>query len=120
MFILAGIVSILIALMDDIFYTFETDYVIQVLTAATIATIGEGITGLIVNFLLKLNVWDYSNLKGTFFFGQCNVYYCLAWIVICAIGIPILDIIEYEMFNGKKPYYKIFGKVFYRYKSKKD
>lgn len=118
MFILAGIVSILIALMNDIFYSFETDYIIQVLTAAMIATIGEGFTGLIVNFLLKLNVWDYSGLPGNFFFGQCNIFYCMAWILICAISIPVLDIIEYEMFNGEKPYYKIFGKVFYRYENK--
>lgn len=118
MFILAGIVSILIVLMNDILYSFETDYIIQVTTTAAIAMVGEGIAGLIVNFMLKLNVWDYSNLCGNFFFGQCNIFYCMAWIPICAIGIPILDIIQYEMFNGEKPYYKIFGKIFYRYQNK--
>lgn len=118
MFILAGIVSVLIALMNDVVYGFETDYIIQVITAAIIATIGEGVTGIFVNIVLHLNVWDYSHLNGTFFFGQCNIYYCIAWIIICAIGIPILDIVEYEMFNGQKPYYKICGKTFYRYENK--
>ena len=115
MFILAGIIAILIALLNDFVYTFETDYIIQVLTAAVIATIGEGITGIIVNIILKLNVWNYSGLWGNFFFNQCNVFYCMAWIIICAFSIPILDILEYQCFNGEKPYYKIFGKVIYKY-----
>lgn len=114
MFILAGLISITIALMNDFCYSFETDYIIQVITAAIIATIGEGFTGILVNIILKLNVWDYSGLWGNFFFGQCNIFYCMAWIIICFFGIPILDTIEWKCFNGQRPYYKICGKVFFR------
>lgn len=114
MFILAGLISITIALMNDFFYSFETDYIIQVITAAIIATIGEGFTGILVNLILKLNVWDYSGLWGNFFFEQCNIFYCMAWVVICFFGIPILDTIEWRYFNGQRPYYKICGKVFFK------
>ena len=62
-----------------------------------IATIGEGITGLIVNVLLNLNVWHYNVLP--FFWGQCSVPFCLAWYGLSGVCIIIDDYIRWKWFG---------------------
>lgn len=119
MFILAGFVSIFIALLNDTAFTYEMDFRLQILISSLFCIIGEGVTGLIVNKILGLNVWCYDNLFGTFFFGQCNIFFCFAWIGICIFAIPLLDFIEYFWFNGRKPYYKIGNIIIFKEKENK-
>ena len=73
-----------------------------------------------MNVWLKLNVWDYSNLKGTFALGQCNIFFVFAWVVLIAlIGIPYCDAYNYYICkDGETPYYKIGNKVIFKFKER--
>lgn len=121
MFILAGFLGILIGFLNDTVFTYDTDFIIQVFAATILCVIGEGITGCIVNIHLGLNVWDYSGLVGNYFFGQCNIFFTLFWVLISAAAIPITDHLEYILFDfgGQPPIYKIGNKIIYQYKDKK-
>lgn len=120
MFILAGLLGVLCIDTPNNIYSFELGYVWQILISTILCTIGEGICGLIVNVWWGLNVWDYSNLWGTFFFGQCNILFMFAWaLIIGCIGIFYCDYYNYYICGIEPcPYYKFRGKVFLRFKEK--
>lgn len=89
MFILSGVLGVAIGLINEI--TPKINIWLETLIGTIIATIGEGITGIIVNNILHLNVWDYSNLPFTFFCGQCNLIFCLIWFILTYIVIKLDD-----------------------------
>lgn len=122
MFILAGLLSVFCIDTPNNIYSFDLDYRLQVLISSTLCTLGEGICGLIVNKWLGLHIWDYSHLKGTFFWGQCNIIFCCCWVLIVGlIGIFYCDAFNYYIFKiDPCPYYKINGKVFYQMKERRD
>lgn len=113
MFVLAGICGVFFIDTPNNIYSFDLDYRTQVLISTFLCTIAEGVTGVIVNKTLGLGVWDYSGLCGTFFYGQCNVIFVFAWIVIVGfLGIPICDAINYYWFKiDPCPYYRVGNKV---------
>ena len=121
MFILAGVCGVLFVDMPNNIYSFELGFLKQISISTLLCTIGEGICGLIVNTWLDLNVWDYSNLYGTFFFGQCNLFFVGIWVLIVTIGIFICDAINYYCFKIEPcPYYKIGGKIILKFKKRKN
>ena len=89
MFILAGVLGVAIGLINEI--TPKINIWLETLIGTIIATIGEGVTGIIVNNILNLNVWDYSDLPFTFFYGQCNLIFCLIWFILTYIVIKLDD-----------------------------
>lgn len=110
MFYLAGFVSIPTLLLNDIF-TYEMDFLLQCGICTVIATIGEGIVGHIVNMDYK--IWNYTSLPLTFWDGQINLFFCCIWFLLFLIFIPILDYIEWKLFDYKPhitPYYRFLGK----------
>jgi uncharacterized membrane protein len=121
MFILVGLLSVLVIDTPNNIYGYDLDYRLQVLISSILATVGECITGLIVNVWLKLNVWDYSDLPFTFAFGQCNLFFCIAWVfLIGLIGIPYCDAYNYYIAKDGDiaPYYRIENRVIYAFKSR--
>ena len=119
MFILVGTLSVLFIDTPNNIWGFDLDYTIQVAISTVACTVGEGITGLIVN--PKYHVWDYSTLPGTFFWGQCNIFFVFFWILLIGfIGIPLCD--AYNYYFGRIepcPYYKIGGKTIFKFKERK-
>lgn len=110
MFYLAGSMSIPALLLNDIF-TYETDFLLQCGICTLLATIGEGITGHICN--MDYSIWDYRHLPLSFWDGQINLFFCIIWFILFFIFIPILDYIEWQLFEYQKdtvPYYKICQK----------
>ena len=89
MYILAGVLGVAIGLINEI--TPKINIWLETLIGTIIATIGEGVTGIIVNNILHLNIWDYSNLPFTFFYGQCNLIFCLIWFILTYIVIKLDD-----------------------------
>lgn len=89
MFILSGVLGVAIGLINEI--TPKINIWLETLIGTIIATIGEGVTGIIVNNILHLNVWDYSDLPFTFFYGQCNLIFCLIWFILTYIVIKLDD-----------------------------
>lgn len=108
MFVLAGIVFIAIGLLNEK-WGWETSLILQVLVGTTIATVGEFITGCIVNLWLGLNVWDYSNLPFQLY-GQVSLYFTLLWMPIILLAIVLDDLLRWRFFNEEKPRYKLFQK----------
>lgn len=88
-------------------YSFEMDFILQCLICAIFATVVEFCTGY---FLInrELQVWDYSNLPGNIC-GQICPQFFLVWILMSAWVIPLMDWIDYHVFLGDRPYYRIFG-----------
>ena len=61
------------------------------LAGAIIITAVELITGIIVNLMLKWNIWDYSE-KSFNFMGQICPLYFFLWFLLC---IPVVKLFEY-------------------------
>ena len=123
MFVLAGFLGVFCVDSVNNVLSFDCDYIVQILISTILCTIGEGISGIIFNVWLQLNVWDYSNMPwGTFFFGQCNVVFCIAWLLIVGLfAIFYCDAYEYYIMKiDPCPYYKINGKMFLRFKERKE
>lgn len=120
MFLLAGFLAVFCIDTPNNIYSFELGYIWQVLISTVLCTIAEGICGLIVNKWLMWGIWDYSNLWGTFFWGQCNVFFLFAWVLIVGLlGIPLCDAYNYYICKIEPcPYYKFRGKVFFKMKER--
>lgn len=96
---------------------------LQILVGTCFATVFEGIAGIILNVFLGLDIWDYSNLWGTFFFGQCNVFFCVAWAVLLIVYIVLQDCLVYYVLrtDDERPHYHIWnGKILFWLPKKKQ
>lgn len=107
MILCAGVIGLLASLVNNLF-TFEMLLQWQLAIGTVIATVCECVTGLMLCAVYGYNpVWDYSGLTFTFAWGQCNGIFCCIWVVLVFIAIILGDSIEYYIFDGKRPYYKI-------------
>ena len=122
MFVLAGFLGVFCIDSINNVLSFDCDYIVQILISTILCTIGEGISGIILNVWLQLNVWNYSKMTfGTFFFGQCNVLFCFAWMLIISIIIFYCDAYNYYILKIEPcPYYIIFGHKFLQFKERKN
>lgn len=122
MFVLTGFLGVFCVDSINNTLSFDCDYIVQILISTILCTIGEGISGIILNVWLQLNVWDYSKMAfGTFFFGQCNVLFCFAWMLIISIIIFYCDAYNYYILKIEPcPYYIIFGHKFLQFKERKN
>lgn len=121
MFILAGLLGVFFIDTPNNVFGYDLDYLIQIFISIFFCTIGEGITGYIVNIKMELNVWDYSTICGSFFYNQCNIFFVGIWALLIAfIGIPFCDAYNYYICKDETtPYYKILGKLVFRFPSNK-
>lgn len=111
MYILAGFCAVIMSGINDLF-SFDMQFPLQVGIASVACIFGEYVTGLLVN--QNFEIWDYRGLPGTFADGQLNVIFCLAWVGLSIIGIPLLDYIEWKFMKQEpRPYY-IIGKYIIR------
>lgn len=122
MFVLTGFLGVFCVDSINNTLSFDCDYIVQILISTILCTIGEGISGIILNVWLQLNVWDYSKMAfGTFFFGQCNVLFCFAWALIISVVIFYCDAYNYYILKIEPcPYYIIFGHKLLQFKERKN
>ena len=80
---------------------------VQICLAVCMVTALELITGLIVNKMLELHVWDYSVLPMNFM-GQICLYYCLLWIPLSVAAIFLEDGLRKLLFGVPLPKYRVF------------
>lgn len=102
MFVLAGAIGIIIGGINE-YIPWEMPFWQQCTLGMIVATIGEAITGAIVNLWLGLNVWHYNTLA--FFYGQCSVIFCAAWFILAGVCIILDDWIRYKWFGEEYPHY---------------
>ena len=105
MFVLAAVVFIMIGLLNEIWA--KWNLLIQTLVGTGIATVLEFISGLVVNVILRWDVWDYSNLPGNIM-GQICPQFMILWALIVVVAIVLDDVIRWKFFDEEKPHYTIF------------
>lgn len=103
MFMLAGICGVVIGLINELF-PWDMPIWLQCVIGASIVTVGEFITGCVVNLWLGLMVWDYSNMPFNLL-GQICLPFALAWVVLSGVAILIDDYLRYWLFGEDKPHY---------------
>ena len=117
MYYLAGFLGVLCLLLNEYAFTYNTDFILQVLINTVLGTLAEGTCGYFFNY--DFHIWDYRGLPGTFFNQQCNVIFVLAWLLIYTFVIPLLDYIDWKVFHYMEdtpPYYMIFGRKVFQFK----
>ncbi len=104
MFIVGGLCGMSIGLINEYFpETLKFQY--QCLIGAALVTLIEGCSGVILNIILKLNIWNYSNMPLNFFYQQCCIPFCLAWVVLAGGCILIDDYIRWKFLGEEKVKY---------------
>lgn len=93
--LLAGGISTLILALICIKLKDEKFFYKVVLGSLGITAV-ELVFGLIFNIGLKMNIWDYSNLKFNFL-GQICILFTVIWGFICVAAIPIVEQLIYAL-----------------------
>lgn len=105
MMLLGGLCGCIVGGINE-FFSWKTPFLLQCIIGGITITILELITGYIVNIKLGWNVWDYSNLSCSFFDGQINLFFSLAWVLLSGVAIVLDDWLRYWLFKEEKPHYK--------------
>lgn len=104
--ILGGVSFISIGLINEVL-SWDTPLAIQALIGSIMITLYEFIAGTILNIVLGLNVWDYSNLPLNIL-GQICLSFSIIWYFLSIVGICLDDFLRWKFFGEEKPRYKIF------------
>ncbi|MCC3869307.1 putative ABC transporter permease [Terrisporobacter mayombei] len=104
MVIVGGLCFILIGSINE-FSNKEIPLLLQMLISVLLVDIVELFSGIIINRILLLNVWDYSQLKYNFL-GQISLNSSIAWFFLSLFAIYMDDLLRYVIFKEKKPRYK--------------
>lgn len=76
MFIIGGLCGIIIGHFDE--YTPDMPLIVQMVLGSLVITLIEFISGYILNIVLGLNIWDYSNVPMNYL-GQICVPFTIIW-----------------------------------------
>ena len=104
MIIVGGLCFTLIGSINE-FSTKNIPLLLQMLISVVLIDIVELISGIIINKILLLNVWDYSQLRFNFL-GQISLNSSIAWFFLSLIAIYIDDLLRYKIYKEKMPKYK--------------
>ncbi len=104
MIIVGGLCFILIGSINE-FSNKEIPLLLQMLISVLLVDLVELISGIIINKILLLNVWDYSQLKFNFL-GQISLNSSIAWFFLSIFAIYIDDLLRYVIYKEEKPKYK--------------
>ena len=105
MFIVGALCFTLIGLLNE-YPNFRLSLIYQGILGSIIITTLEFISGIVINIILKWNVWDYSN-QPLNLLGQICLPFSLAWIFLAIIAVFVDDILRYIIFKEEIPKYKI-------------
>ena len=106
MIIVGGICFVLIGAINE-FSNKEVPLLLQMILAVLIVDTIELISGIIINKVLLLNVWDYSNLRFNLL-GQISLRSSIAWLFLSLLAIYMDDLLRYLLFSEQIPKYKFF------------
>lgn len=106
MIIVGGICFVLIGAINE-FSNKEVPLLLQMILAVLIVDTIELISGIIINKVLLLNVWDYSNLRFNLL-GQISLRSSIAWFFLSLLAIYMDDLLRYLLFSEQIPKYKFF------------
>ena len=104
--VVGGISFVVIGLLNE-GYNWSMPFWKQCLIGAGVITVLEFVAGVILNIILKLNIWDYSNIPFNIL-GQICLPFTLIWFVLSGVAIILDDYIRYWFFGKEKPHYVWF------------
>ena len=105
MIIVGGLCFILIGSIDE-FSNKEIPLLLQMIISVLIIDIIELFSGIIINKLLLLDVWDYSSLRYNFL-GQISLRSSIAWFFISLLAIYMDDLLRHIIYKEKMHLYRI-------------
>lgn len=112
-----GIVFVLLDKINDKI-SWDIDILVQGMMGSVLITFLEFIIGAMSLRGLIQPMWNYTNLPLNYK-GIICLPFSLIWIVLSIVAIVVADWLNYYIFNDETiPYYKLFGKVIYRFKVK--
>ena len=100
---LGGGCFLLIGLINE-YLRWETPLWIQSIIGATIVTVLEFISGLVLNIWLGLGIWDYSQMPFNLM-GQICLPFSLAWFFLSIAAVILDDYLRYWILKEEKPRY---------------
>lgn len=103
--ILGGLCFVELGIINEIL-PWTTPFVLQGVMGSSLVTINELLGGILVNRLLKWDVWDYSHMWGNFL-GQICVLFSFLWIFVSLFAIVLDDYLRYRFLGEEQPRYKI-------------
>lgn len=105
MFVLGGICFYYIGRVNEDF-TWDMPLIKQMFIGAVVITMLELLSGILVNGVYNLNVWDYSNMPFNFL-GQICLPYSILWFFISLPAIALDDYLRHWLFGEEKPHYRL-------------
>ena len=95
-------------------FTYDTDFVYQMIVGSLMVTLCEAIFGYQWNTVEGLEIWDYTNTIIYGVAGNVSLFFSLfAWTTLSGVVILLDDYIWHYIFkNGENPYYIVLGKKF--------
>ena len=105
MFLLGGLCFLIIGALNEKL-PWEMSIIKQGLIGAIIVTVLEFVFGIILNTILKLNIWDYSHLPLNIM-GQVCLPFAIAWFFLAIIAIMLDDYLRWKWFGEDKPHYHL-------------
>lgn len=106
MLVLGGVCFVLIGLLNE-WFPWEMPLACQMVLSAIMITAFELVFGTVLNLILHLGVWDYSNLPYNLF-GQICLLFTNLWALLSLPAILIDDWIRHLLFGEEKPHYRWF------------
>lgn len=104
MMVLGGICFVLIGLINE-GYDYEMPLRKQMFISAIIITVLEFVFGIVLNKILGLNIWDYSDMPLNLM-GQICLPFTILWFFLSLLAIIVDDYIRYFVFGEEEPHYK--------------
>lgn len=105
MFFLGGVCFISVGLINEVL-SWDTPLIIQMLIGGMMITLLEFVAGCVLNLMLGLGVWDYSDMYGNVL-GQICPLFSFLWVLLSSVAIILDDWIRYWFFGEEKPHYTI-------------
>jgi len=105
MIVVGGLCFVLIGLINELL-TYDMSILLQGIIATAAVLLVELLSGILLNIVLQLNIWDYSNLPFNLL-GQICLYFSGLWYILSLVGIVLDDYLRYWIFGEQKPRYKI-------------
>lgn len=108
MFLVGGICFVLIGGLNN-WFPWNWSILRQMGISAVIVTVVEFVSGILLNMVLNLDVWDYSNMPFNIY-GQICLPFTVIWFFLSFLAIVADDFLRWLWFGERFPEYHLFTK----------
>ena len=89
--VIGGLCFVLIGLLDE--WQDHPPMLLQMIQGMCIVTAIELVSGVVLNIILGLGIWDYSNMPGNIL-GQVCPQFMAAWFFLSAVAVKIENLLH--------------------------